>query len=105
MEDQKRRSKGDKDGAVKMVLEAAQTDALEQKGVNATVDIGKYEWDAAGSGETATSQLKAIFCQKAFIEEYAYDESSEADVGIVLDSTPFYAEAGGQIYDTGVISV
>jgi len=104
MEEQKRRSRGEGEGAAKkMVLEAAQTDELEKKGVEKTVDISKYTWDAGeGSGDVLEATVKAIFTSgKTFVEEAS---EGEEDFGFVLDKTSFYAEAGGQIYDTGVLS-
>jgi alanyl-tRNA synthetase len=44
------------------------------------------------------ANVKAIFSATGFL-----DTTSEHDVGVVLDSTSFYAEQGGQIYDTGVL--
>lgn len=104
MEEQRRRSKGEKDGAVAMILEAAETDALAKKGIEATQDLAKYEWDpAACEGKEITATVKAIYAgAKTFVEDAAADE--EKEYGVVLDATTFYAEAGGQIYDSGTLT-
>jgi len=106
MEEQRRRSKGEKDGVVAMILEAAETDALAQKGIEATKDLGKYDWDAAAqTGTEIEATVKAIYAgAKTFVESAEYNEDAPAEYGIVLDTTTFYAEAGGQIYDSGTLS-
>lgn len=42
----------------------------------------------------------ALRCNKEFVQEV----TSGQRVGILLDKTNFYAEQGGQIYDTGFMS-
>lgn len=48
--------------------------------------------------QNPTVTVKAIFTSSGFEES-----TSDEDVGIVLDTTSYYAEQGGQIYDTGVL--
>jgi len=104
MEEQKRRSRGDKDDAKKMVLEAAQTDELEKKGVGKTEDMSKYEWDVPGcAGVELQAKVMAIFTSsKTFVD--ATSPKGDNDYGFVLDKTSFYAESGGQTTDIGILS-
>lgn len=48
--------------------------------------------------------IKAIYHKKAFLQSTA-DIPPDTVFGIVLDRTSFYAEAGGQEYDTGNIVI
>ncbi|KVI10340.1 Alanine-tRNA ligase, class IIc [Cynara cardunculus var. scolymus] len=45
------------------------------------------------------SVIKAIYTGSEYVEHAATGD----DVGIILESTSFYAEQGGQIFDTGVL--
>jgi alanyl-tRNA synthetase len=47
-----------------------------------------------------TAEVKAIYFNKSFINT-TKDIPSNEPFGILLDRTSFYAESGGQIYDTG----
>jgi len=87
-----------------MRLVAEQTSYLVGRGVDATDDAAKYQWNTDLDGCTA----KALFIGRnetddgiGFVDTITSDSGS---VGIILDRTSFYAEAGGQIYDTGVIT-
>lgn len=72
-------------------------------GVTATDDSAKYVWDQTLEGCT----VKALFIGRGETEDkigfvpLVSPESSM--VGIILDKTSFYAEAGGQTYDIGTI--
>ena len=50
--------------------------------------------------DPCTAEVKAIRCNKQFVESI----SSGQECGILLDQTCFYAEQGGQIYDTGYMT-
>ena len=106
MEEQKKMSqaagKFSRGGTV--VMEAEQTDALKNKmGVPPTDDSPKYVWDsAAASGAPHAATLKAVIdTGKVFMD--VVDGAVEL-VGLCLDSTCAYAEAGGQVADVGTIS-
>jgi len=99
---QKAKSRGEaKEGEVVLTLEAEQTDKLANElSIAATVDSAKYEWVSMGSGPKCNSTVKAIWTGKEFKQEAA-----EGDfVGLIFDQTNFYAEAGGQLFDTGRVS-
>ena len=86
-----------------MRMVAEQTAALVSKGVTATDDSLKYEWDIAPEGCVA----KALFIGRnetedniGFVDSITSENGS---VGIILDKTSFYSESGGQTFDIGTI--
>ena len=76
-------------------MEAEQTSYLQNNGVQPTDDSAKYIWR-----QPCASIVKAIYSSTEFVDKYADDGL----VGIVLEATSFYAEAGGQTFDTGKIT-
>jgi len=103
MEEQKQRSREARLAAKgitggQLVLIAEQTSWLADEGIHVTDDSSKYLWD-----EEVGSEVKAIFTSDGFLKEgdAAADGST---VGLVLDKSSFYAEAGGQDTDLGTIS-
>ena len=50
--------------------------------------------------EPCTGVVVALRCNREFVQEVGTGQR----VGILLDKTNFYAEQGGQIYDTGFMS-
>lgn len=75
-------------------MDADATASLHKKGVAATDDSFKFTWF-----QDHTSVIKAVYTGSEFLESLAPGE----EVGIILETTSFYAEQGGQIYDTGSI--
>ncbi len=51
-----------------------------------------------------TAKVVAVYHDKAFLESTS-NVSTDATLGLILDRTNFYAEAGGQEYDTGTIII
>ncbi|CAI0427447.1 unnamed protein product [Linum tenue] len=96
MDEAKKRSRSAKTkqagGAV--VLEADATSALHKMGVSTTDDSYKYIWF-----QDHGTSIKAIYTGSEFSESASLGD----EVGIVLQSTSFYAEQGGQIFDTGLL--
>ncbi|KAL2545633.1 Alanine--tRNA ligase [Forsythia ovata] len=88
------RSAQNKQAGGTVVMDADATAALHKKGVAPTDDSFKFTWlEAHGS------VVKAVYTGSEFLEGTVPHE----EVGIVLETTSFYAEQGGQIYDTGVL--
>ncbi|XP_017696248.2 alanine--tRNA ligase-like [Phoenix dactylifera] len=91
---QKARSARNKAVGDSMIMDADATSELHKKGVATTDDSYKFIWY-----QNHESVIKAIYTGAEFVET----ASAGADVGLVLESTSFYAEQGGQIYDAGSI--
>ncbi|XP_047045483.1 alanine--tRNA ligase-like [Lolium rigidum] len=90
---QKARSARYKAGEKSIILDANATSQLRNQGLASTDDSPKFEH------KEHSSVVKAIYNGSEFIAATSGDE----DFGLVLESTSFYAEQGGQIYDTGSI--
>ena len=86
-------------GAEQFELIAEQTAWLADNGVEATIDDAKYEWDV-----DTDATAKAIFGADGFVTDGSPVKAGQS-VGLVLDKSSFYAEAGGQEADLGVITV
>jgi alanyl-tRNA synthetase len=82
-------------GADTLSLSTEASKALLDSGVADTDDSDKYEWAAPARH----SSLAAILTADGFSE--AVDADADAQLGLVLDRTAFYAEAGGQAADCG----
>merc|ERR1711969_210173 len=100
------KGKGSFDSGRMLVLEAAQTAELADKGVAPTDSSGKYTWHS----DAPAAKVMAIFAGegKGFVDATSPaandgDEGLPPVVGIVLDKTSFYAEQGGQAADKGAV--
>eukprot|EP00375_Theileria_parva_P003839 XP_766525.1 alanyl-tRNA synthetase [Theileria parva strain Muguga] len=68
-----------------------------------TDDKLKYDWDSSDPvRKVFKAKLLSIVTADSILKELEYD--SDDLVCLVTDRTPFYAEGGGQIYDTGYIN-
>ncbi|WVZ03047.1 hypothetical protein V8G54_023853 [Vigna mungo] len=75
-----------------IVMDADATSALHKRGIAPTNDSFKYAWF-----KDHESVVQAIYTGSEFVDTV----NTGDDVGLVLESTSFYAEQGGQIFDTG----
>ncbi|KAF3430958.1 hypothetical protein FNV43_RR25688 [Rhamnella rubrinervis] len=96
MEEARERSRNaqNKQAGGAIVMDADATAALNQKGIATTDDSFKFIWF-----KDHESVIKAIYTGSEFIGS----TTAGNEVGLVLESTSFYAEQGGQIFDTGSI--
>ena len=98
---QRARSRADRKGpggAPRLKFEAEATAHLADTGVPLTDDSPKY------APEALQAKVLAILTATAgFVTSTADAPADGSSVGIVLDRTPFYAEAGGQVADTGAL--
>ncbi|CAN7097691.1 unnamed protein product [Brassica rapa subsp. narinosa] len=96
MEEARERSRSaqNKQAGGSIAMDADATSKLHKAGVLATDDSFKYTWF-----KDHESEVKAIYTGSAFLESSAAGDN----VGLVLTSSSFYAEQGGQIFDTGLI--
>jgi alanyl-tRNA synthetase len=81
-------------------LEAEQISYLQSKNISITDDEEKYNLRPSFS-----AKIQAMYISTGFIDQLSVSNDDDMVVGIVLDKTSFYAEAGGQIADTGEITI
>ncbi|XP_062201662.1 alanine--tRNA ligase-like [Phragmites australis] len=91
---QKARNARNKAGGKSIVMDANATAHLRNQGLASTDDSPKFMWPKEHG-----SVVKAIYTGSEYIATASGDEG----FGLVLESTSFYAEQGGQVYDTGRI--
>lgn len=81
-----------------LVMEAEQVSHLKKAEIPTTNDLPKYEWY-----QSLETEVVALYTsQKEFPEEV---KESDRQVGVIVRETSFYAESGGQVADTGIITV
>ncbi|MDO4916691.1 MAG: alanine--tRNA ligase [Rothia sp. (in: high G+C Gram-positive bacteria)] len=84
----------------------AQADAKAKKGSFSDLSVLRQLADERGSVFTGYTELKTESILRAILVDGVSVPAAKAGdkIEVVLDETPFYAEAGGQAADTGVIS-
>lgn len=92
-------------GSKDMTMEAEQTSYLQNhggKGVAITDSSQKYVWHNNIPATVTALYLGRGGATAGFTENVTTEDGM---VGVILDSTSFYYESGGQIYDTGMLQL
>ncbi len=93
---EKSRAAAKKGGERGIQFEAEATAELAKRGVAVTDESAKYVW-----GAPVAATVRALLTPSGFVD--AVDGATEGPIGVVLDCTGFYAESGGQTFDTGAL--
>lgn len=72
--------------------------------LNPTIDSHKYQWDntCGVNNFVLDASVQAIYDGTNFLDSISCDNGN-SQYALILNETNFYAENGGQIYDTGII--
>ncbi|KAJ1337018.1 alanine-tRNA ligase [Batrachochytrium salamandrivorans] len=93
------RGRGEKGTSAVIALDIHAIGELEANpDIQPTVDKFKYESD------NINANVKALFVDGKFIKSVA-SSNVQGRFGVILDKTNFYAEQGGQQYDTGSLTI
>jgi alanyl-tRNA synthetase len=91
------RGGADKNNEIVFALDVHTISEIENMGIKTTDDSFKY------GKEDIPSKIKLLFSEGKFVNTITTSDNERIRFGIILDKTNFYAEQGGQIYDTGSI--
>lgn len=93
-----------KAGTKKGAAGGVKLDVHDLGALEANDKVPKTDDEAKYQRGDVTAQIKAIYHSSKFYDSTAEVPAGEP-FGILLDKTNFYAESGGQEYDTGVIAI
>mmetsp|Transcript_18016 Transcript_18016/g.57621 ORF Transcript_18016/g.57621 Transcript_18016/m.57621 type:complete len:1112 (-) Transcript_18016:161-3496(-) len=85
-----------KRAGAQLVMEAEQTAHLSASAVQPTDTEAKYVWY-----KNPEAKVRALYTPAGFVD--SVEPGAHEVVGVVLDRTSFYAEAGGQAADSGAL--
>ncbi len=88
-------------GGTVLALGPEQTSTLISQGIPTTSTISKFAWHHEPSAKIVGLYLGCGEGEAG--DGFVSSVKPGQEVGIIIDSTPFYAEQGGQIHDTGVL--
>ena len=91
-------------GAKKAGSDLLKLNVHEISNLQKMTEVPQTDDDPKFGRENITAGVKTIFSGKDFVKD-TKSISSEDEVGLILDRTNFYAEQGGQEYDTGKIII
>jgi alanyl-tRNA synthetase len=97
----KEASKGNnnKTGKTLLKLDVHALAHLNEKNIPTTDDSAKYDT------KDINAKILSIYVDGEFVNSIDSISSKDKQIGILLDKTPFYAEQGGQEFDTGKIVI
>jgi len=85
-------------------LDVHALDELKNKGIPETDQSPKYNYEKADDGSYTFHPVTATVLGLRMNKEFVQEVPGGNRCGVLLDKTSFYAEQGGQIYDTGYIN-
>ncbi|KAI9836532.1 MAG: Alanine--tRNA ligase [Sclerophora amabilis] len=91
-------------GAKKAAADVVKLDVHDLGNLEKMNHVPKTDDDAKFGRGNITSQVKAIYQSRNFLQS-TKESSEDEQLGIILDRTNFYAEQGGQENDTGRILI
>jgi len=86
-------------------LDVHSIDELKTKGFPATNEAPKYEYEKDANNKYVFKSIEAKVVALRMNKKFVDEVTSGNRCGVLLDSSCFYAEQGGQIYDVGYMNV